>query len=136
MTKEELAKQLDGLDYPGGMSRPEKDAAKKAGLVVLYGGSDDLAEFEGAIDDEIGAYGGRKILVLPNGQILESEHECECKFCGYSEAKLAAKEIKAIWNRGGISWQYETEIPHAIFKIMEDGQVYCIGIVFELAALR
>jgi hypothetical protein len=45
--------------------------------------------------------------------------------------------IEAIWcpngeGNNGPSWAYKTEIPHAEFKIMEEGDVYCIGIVFRL----
>ena len=41
--------------------------------------------------------------------------------------------IKTLWSKGEYAWQYETEIPHATFEILEDGDKYCRGIVFDLA---
>ena len=31
-----------------------------------------------------------------------------------------------------VSWSYLTDIPHKTFDIMEDGEIYCRGIVFSL----
>lgn len=47
-----------------------------------------------------------------------------------------AKQIEAIWGKDGISWQYKTDIPHATFNVMEDDEVYCIGIVFDIKELE
>lgn len=30
------------------------------------------------------------------------------------------------------SWVISTELPHAKFKIMEDGETYCIGIIINI----
>ena len=33
------------------------------------------------------------------------------------------------------AWTYMTDIPHATFDVMDDGELYCRGIVFALADL-
>lgn len=129
MTKEELAARLDGRQYGSEISEPESDLAKRNGLVVVYGASDDLMEFEGAIHDEVGANNGAKVYVTPSG-IFEG---CKCK-CVYSQdAREKAALIKALWAKGDYSWQYETAIPHATFEVVEGDEKYCRGIVFHIS---
>lgn len=55
MTAKELTAMLDGREVLGEISRVESETAKEAGLIVVYGYSDDNVEFRGAIDDEVGA---------------------------------------------------------------------------------
>ena len=58
MTKEELAALINGRKYRHELTDKEEKAAKDARLVVVFGASDDLMEFRGAINDECGAYDG------------------------------------------------------------------------------
>lgn len=58
MTAAELAALLNGREYRKEMSRDEEQVAKAAGLVVVFGASDDLMELRGAISDEVGCYDG------------------------------------------------------------------------------
>ena len=61
MTPAEFAARLNGRTYRNEVSTAEAKEAKAAGLVVVYGYSDDNVELAGAIDDEIGANdGGRR----------------------------------------------------------------------------
>ena len=57
MIKEELAALINGREYTHELTDKEK-SAKDARLVVVFGASEDLMEFRGAINDECGAYGG------------------------------------------------------------------------------
>jgi len=136
MTAAELAATLDGREYGSEIEADEERAAKEAGLVVLFGASDDLAEFRGAIDEELGCYGGGTIAVGRDGLYDVSDPDDVC--CRFMRAALeSAATIKAIWCPDGTaSWGYETAIPHATFRVMEDGDVYCRGIVFRLADLE
>ena len=133
MTKEELAARLNGREYGSEISADEEKAAKAAGLVVLFGASDDLAELRGAINDEAGCYDGGDIRII-DGELFE-EPDCDCKWA--QEASAAAEKrsalIEALWSQGEWSWTYSTKIPHATFDVMEDGEPYCRGIVFALA---
>ncbi len=135
MTKEELAKILDGREYCREITRQEAKDARDAGLVVVYGASDDLMEFDGAIYDEAGCYEGGVAYLSKGGPFV---HECDDDDCPHAarEREKCAK-IKAVWcgGDGDASWTYETNIPHATFNIYEDGELYCVGIVFELAEL-
>lgn len=127
----ELAAKLNGREYRNEITAAEARYAKANGLVVVYGASDDLMELRGAVDEEIGVYGGEKILMSRTGLI---KNECDCERCPYFPEKTkGAAKIEAVWDSGGYSWTYKTKIPHATFEIVEDGEKYCRGIVFALA---
>ena len=134
MTKEECAKMLDGREMGEEVSQSEAEAAKESGLVIIYGASDDLMEFEGAIRDEVGCCDGGTAYLDETGLFSS---ECENEGCPYAEREQAkCKTIEAVWCPPcGGTWAYETEIPHATFKIYEDGELYCTGIVFDLYRL-
>jgi len=109
--------------------------AKKHGFVIVFGASDDLIEFRGAIYDEVGAYGGGNAFVTENGLVT---NECDDEDCPYFQKERAkAQIIRAVWcpekdGKTYASWKMETNIPHNTFKIMYDGELYCIGLVFLL----
>lgn len=130
----ELAARLNGREYRGEITPDEKRMAKEAGLVVLFGASDDLAEFSGAVDDEVGCYDGGELFLL-DGSVYEfGTCTCEHAVMADERARKRGKLVTAIWGRpDGYSWAYQTEIPHATFDVMEDGEPYCRGIVFALA---
>ena len=68
-THEILAEYLHGREYRSELTRGLAAAAKAAGLVVIYGASDDLLVFEGAIDDEVGACRGTTVYIIANGEV-------------------------------------------------------------------
>jgi len=125
-----VAEMLSGLEYPDEPSKEIIELAKANNIVIVFGSSDDLMEFRGAVDDEIGAWEGTNVFINKNG--IFEECECECK-CSIAE-KEKCSQIYAIWtdSKRDCSWSYETDIPHAEFTIMEDDDVYCYGIVFSL----
>ncbi len=138
MTKEELAAQLNGREYREELTKDETAAAKAAGLVVVFGASDDLMEFRGAIYDEFGCYDGGEVLVdaqgmLDRSQIDDDDDEAIADFVS---RKKSARAIEAVWCvEGDYSWAYKTEIPHSTFEVLDDCEPYCRGIVFALADL-
>lgn len=134
MDKKEFAILLNSREYREEISRTEAQMAEKAGLVIVYGASDDLIEFDGAINDEQGCYEGGTIYMGEKGVF---SIDCENRDCPLLVERLKqCKTIKAIWGKDGYSWTYETNIPHETFDIMEDGEKYCRGIVFDIADLR
>lgn len=142
LTAQDFAETINGRTYPLRITKEEAAQAKAAGLVVVYGASDDLMEFEGAISDELGAYEGTTASVSPAGGIVcdwESlDKDDESEVMRYFENKRSAREIQAIWcpdEPAGASWAYQTDIPHATFDVIEDGEIYCRGIVFSVADL-
>lgn len=135
MTAKELADMLSGREYGMEISNGEARDAKDSGLAVVYGYSDDNVEFDGAIREEVGAYNGTTIYVGKDGLI--DDPDCtDADHCPYFEAaKKAAKKIEAVWGKGGVAWTFETDIPHETFNIYEDGELFCVGIVFSMEYL-
>ena len=121
MTAEQFAARLTGRAYGNEITTADAAEAKRAGLVVVYGASDDLMEFEGAIYDEVGAWEGATVYVRRDGTVAD-EPPGAC--------------IDALWcAEPGYSWTYRTELSHATFEIVEDGEPYCRGIVFRMEDL-
>ena len=146
MTPKELADALNGIEYSATIHLHGSDLmklAKGSGLVVAYGFSDDLLEFDGALYDEFSCYGGRTALVDADGLLpeFESAREDEDACRRYFERKLNAREIEAIWRNSPSdelddpAWILKTDIPHESFMIVEEGEPFSRGIVFSLSSL-
>ena len=105
----EFAKKLNNRQYGREILKSEEQEAKELGFVVVFGYSDDNAEFRGAIDDEVGCFDG--------GRVYEDGDKfIDAVWCGDSE----------------FDWSYKTNIPHATFDIYDYAdEKYCRGIVFE-----
>lgn len=82
MTKEELAGQLNGREYLREIMKSEAEKARANNLLVVFGSSDDLLEFRGTINDEVGAYEGT-VVYLSEGDILQNK--CKDDGCPYFE---------------------------------------------------
>ena len=142
MTPKVLADALNGVEYSATIHLHGSDLmklAKGSGLVVAYGFSDDFLEFDGALYDEFGCYGGRAALVDADGLLpeFESAREDEDACRRYFERKPKARAIEAIWdgNADGYAWTLKTDIPHEVFAIVEEGEPFSRGIVFSLSSL-
>lgn len=139
MTKEQLAGWLDGRQYGDEITSIEEKAAKAAGLLVIFGASDDLCELRGVIKDEVGAYDGTTVLIGRDGKLLpeleDDDEEILKKHAVFEhvlELRRSAIRIEAIWDSEGYSWVYQSKTPHATFDILEDGDKYCRGIVIDM----
>jgi len=134
MTTNELATILNNREYRNEITKEESLLAKNNNIVIVFGASDDLMEFRGAINDELDAYEGTTAYLNADGLLL---NECNDERCPYAR-KLAAqaKTIKSIWDKDGYSWVFETDIPHLTFDVLEDGEKYCRGIIFNFEALK
>jgi len=135
MTKEELAAQLDGNECCDEISRELEKEACLNGLVVVFGQSDDLIEFRGAIRDEKGAYEGIEFKIGPQGL---PENECHDPECPYFEKLLEDlhHSITANWcSESGYSWYIHGTMECAYFDIIEDDEKYCRGIVFSMESI-
>lgn len=127
MTKKELADKLNGRAC-GDNFKDVLEEARESGLVIVTGASDDLMEFQGAIEDEGGCFDGGKVYFDRTGVDQDGEER--------------ANVIEAVWcdgmNSDGIpaSWTYKTDIPCERFNIWEDGELYCVGLVFSIEDLK
>jgi hypothetical protein len=136
MDAKELADILDGSEYPLSIDKDLEAIAKDSGLVIIYGASDDLMEFGGAIYDEVSCYEGGTAYLGKDGLL---ENKCDNEDCPYfAELKKKAITIEAVWGKDP-TWSYVTSIPHETFEIIyedEENGVYCLGIVFSLSDLK
>lgn len=139
MTAKELAEMLSGREVGEEIEWGEERDIKDAGLVVVYGYSNDNVEFRGAIDYEADSYDGGTVYLTKTG-VLEGPtcscaEDCECPY--FAKEREKAKAIKIVWHDGGgPCWTFETDIPHETFTVMEDGEPFCVGIVFSMEALK
>lgn len=134
MTAEELAQALDGREYGSVIAKEEMDAAKAAGLVVVTGASDDLIEFEGAICDEVGAFYPTTVYLTKTGIFRKPDDLCdEVPNCPYCKEEM--EKCKTIRGHYGCYWTFETEIPCERFKIYDEGELFCEGLVFSVGDL-
>jgi len=135
MTKEQLAAKLNGREYGDEITTEETRQAEKSGLLVVFGYSDDNAEFRGAFNDEFGCYNGGEFKVDRKGLLPERENisDDDEALKDYFKREPKAAIIEALWcKEKGYSWTYKTEVPHATFDIMEEGEKYCRGIVIAM----
>lgn len=134
MDAKELANKLNGIEYPVEISSEIRTIAEENGLVIVYGASDDLMEFDGAIDEEMGRYGGDTAYLDSFGLMKSKCMDEDCPY--FMELVKRAVQIEAVWNGDGNSCRsYKTDIPHNTFDVVEDGKVYCKGIVFGMTDL-
>lgn len=130
----ELAELLDGREYGHEVKEMDLKYAKENGAVIVFGASDDLIIFAGAITDGSDCYEGSVIPFNRSGVI---DCECDSMNCPYFNGiKDGASAVVACWDSGEYSWTYETDIPHETFEILEDGEKYCRGIVFLLEDVK
>lgn len=128
LTIEQVAAKLHGCEYGSEGSKQLWKDCKAAGIVAVYGYSDDNVELAGAISDEVGAYDGGTVYVSSEGLcVSKCSHGEDCPY--YQMSLASARKIFATYS----PWEFKTDIPHVTFDVMEDGELYCRGIVFRLA---
>ena len=133
MTAKELAQMLNGREYGFEITVQEEQMAKDSGLVVVFGCSDDILEFRGTFHKEEDARWNRATHLTKEGVVKKPCIESgECEY--YAKCTKGAKEINAVWYdaNAGAAWSYKTDIPHETFDIYEDGELFCVGIVFSV----
>lgn len=136
VTKESLAAALNGGQYPFNPPKDIVEQAKAAGLLIIYGASDDLMEFDGAFRDEVSAYNGTTAYLDRNGVLDRDQCESDEEIADFVIRKRRARAVEALWaSEGDYSWTFATDIPSASFEIMEDDAPYCRGIVINIVDL-
>jgi hypothetical protein len=146
VTAKELADMMSGCGMGGVPTEEHERLAKESGLLIFYGHSDDLMEVCGAWEEEFGCYEGGEILFNAN-EPLEIPDNCDCedfRQCPLLEEhakKNFRNKIEAVWcdedgDEDGPAWTYKTDIPHETFDIMEDGEVWCRGVVIDTEDLK
>lgn len=135
-TKESIAAAINGVEYPCDILPAIIAEAKAAGLVIVFGASDDLMEFRGAIYDEVGVDGGGTAHLDREGILVRDQCESDEEIADHMIRKRTSRKIEALWcAEGDYSWTYVTDLPHSTFEVAGDRGPYCRGIVFALADL-
>ena len=136
MNAKELAEKLNNCEIGNETTKEIESIAKENSLVIVFGASDDLMEFRGAIYEELGAYNGAKVKLNADGLLLNKcDSDDDCPYF----AKLmmeSTHSIEALWATNNIAWTYKTDLPYEIFNVMEDDEIYCRGIIFSLKDLE
>lgn len=145
----EVAQELNNIDYNDIDDYLRNDISvplKEKGIVVAFGQSDDLLELRGAIYDEIDCYSPTKAIWLENQFIncnkldkLYEFLEDECDGFFISQIKKMCENTKYISinpNSKMFQFEYETNFPCEQFNIIEDGEVYGVGFVFDINSLK
>ena len=141
-TPEKFAKLLNGREYTNEITKYEESVAKHNNLVVAFGASDDLLEFRGAINDEVGAYDSVLVYVVSGKVITESavlNGISALRKYGFLET-VPKETVEAVWcesdefpNDLDASWLIKVNgFESAPFDVMEDDRLYCRGAVFLL----
>ena len=146
MRRDEAAAILNGREIGSEITDSEAKAWAESGLVVIFGASDDLCELRGAIHDEVGVYDGGEFCIDPDGKTIlqpiedDDREVLEKHFVMDAVKKRRAKSIRidAYWcpKELDCSWAYKSSVPASTFDIMEDGELYCRGIVIDLMESR
>lgn len=120
--------ELDGCEYPKIGSSELFAKMKDAGLVAVFGHSDDCMEFRGALYDE---FYNTVSLDATGFVVNRCEEGDDCP----NWRPPAARTVEPVFagDPSDPAWVFKTDIPHATFAVMEDGEQFQRGIVFRLA---
>lgn len=139
---QQVAQQLDGQQYPNHVSRETEELAKTHGIVIVFGRSDDLVEFRGAIHDEDSAWEGGVTLIDLEGVVpinadgtFRSDEPNSIQKCRPLIARLdRAIAVTVFWGQGEWTWSYKLPdgIEYETFGVYDDDEHYCQGLVFKL----
>lgn len=140
-TIKDFAILLDGREYTEEITKKEELIAKNNNFVVCFGASDDLLELRGAIHDEVGAYDSVLVYVI-NGKVIAEDEFKEKHLEAFKEFNIPTPSttVEALWCESdnfpkdfNASWLITVKgVESESFDIMEDGQIYCRGVVFAL----
>ena len=147
MTKEQLAEALDGVQYGEEddlINTLEADGPEQD-LVVVFGHSDDCVEIRGALNDEFSRSGfslywnfeHNRVGFVENleGVVEDQRDVLDGLFSTFGRKMLCVNNV-ASWDADYL-FQFEPDsIPFTPFKVMDDGELYCIGCVFSLEDVK
>lgn len=137
----QIQELCNGIEYSRDIPKEAKELAKENGIVVIVGGSDDLMY----------AYGADSYLT---DYCEHSEGWDGCDLAKHASDKKLRKEskqlgLKIFWcgkiektgetidgyntrESGGFSYKVADDIEHLTFKVLEENDVYCTGIIIKL----
>ena len=135
MNAQGYADLLNERQYRDVIMKVEEDAAEKDGIVIVFGYSDDLIEFRGAVYDEVGLR--EMVFVNANGvrktweEVDKDDEEGMRRF--FDEEKLPCVTLKASWPPFRITCDAKDA---ASFMIYEGQELFCKGVAFKKPKAR
>lgn len=99
--------------------------AQRQNYLIVFGVSDDLIEVCGARSDEFDAFRPTAIYVTSHRVYAADENRPAAAQPIHVEYSKPTTENPALW-------KLSTDIPHATFDVMEDGELFCRGLVIDL----
>ena len=130
----DFALVLENVKMGGELTLNQEAYCKQCGLVVVFGASDDLAEFRGAINDEAGM---DEIRLTESGKIMSEESiDALQSLLDDGTIKKAPPTRIITHTFGNEGHRFATDIPHAEFSVFEDGEPFGKGIVFHISDLK
>jgi len=133
----ELVELIGTLEYREDIPEAALEFARQNRLVICYGHSDDLVELDGAFREEYDSYEVGDIYLWPEMKVPDLPCDCDdSERCPLFQKIKPTKKIEALWcATDEASWTFKADVPTETFTIMEDGEVFCVGIVFEIDAI-
>lgn len=132
MKAKDLAARLHGVDLNDIPSELDSEA-RRAGLVVVYGASNDTIKFCGALRGEADVPGGGTIYFDADGILPDADGVPDDERHAYYDRKRMAASVDAEWQRDGFTWAFSMVAQHSRFVMTNQAPRYCRGIVFALS---
>lgn len=133
LTAEQFARLLDGREYGEEITKEEEAIATESRLFVFFGYGEDRVELHGTINDIIDAREGTEVCIAktlrtPYWGIINEEMKA---IAGNLVKNFKNFIVTIDWCPENLdcSWLITTDIPSFSFDIMEDGDLFCQGIV-------
>lgn len=137
---EQIKKLCDGIMYNRTVPEEAKKLAKENGFVIIFGGSDDLMYCYGA-ESYLSYYcehgygrGGDNLHDISD-KFLEKEAKqlgLKIWWCGSIDKTKEEIEGYSVDESGAFSYTVKDVIEFENFKVVEDNEVYCTGIIIKL----
>lgn len=134
----EWADRLNGRQYLNEISKEEEEQAKADNVLICFAASDDNIELRGAIDDEIGAWGGVDIFVFETKAVIKEQYADDIEvFKRYGIHPVPDYKIFATWQPEGVpaSWLIRCG-GGCHFDIYDGEELFCRGVVIQLRGER
>lgn len=138
---QEIKSICDGIEYSRNVPVEAKRIAKENNIVIVVGGSDDLMYCYGAksyltdyCEHSEGWDGCDLTKHASNEQLKKEAKQLGLKifWCGSIEETGEVIEGYDTDKSGAFSYTVNEDIESLEFKVMEDDEVYCTGIIIQL----
>lgn len=134
MKANELAAQLHGIEL-GDIPGDAIEGARRGGLVMVYSPSADTIAFYGALRGQVNMFEDGTVYFDIEGPLPDVDDVPEVDRLAYYARKGLAHMISAEHERDGFTWTLSTIVPHSRFMVLNNGERYCRGIVFDIKAI-